>query len=1024
MLGHSTGPRARCGALVSLGIVWGLLVGESVGHAQDAVDSSPLRLFAEAEDFTVQTGDWKPLEWGTNYFADTLAITFLSRQRYLGAPEQGVPSVAYYDLPIPRDGSCDVWVRYEQPYDFSVEFDLEIQQDGKSLATIPFGRKAAPKLWPFRRGFVPMVLWDWGANDNIVWEKAPAAVALKRGVARLILRKGPQADKKAARRNVDVVLLTDDRAGVERQLKHAQYLPLDGWLTQAGQVYVQVHNPPDAPAPLVLKTGPCTQHSPYWVHVRDWPTQVWIGREETSKPPEPKQYLQPGERSPWVEVGKLFDTFNQFQWKVQTFVGGRAQGGTRVRITFKLADALGGKVLRDDLFQANPAGDIDFFLDADLKRTQRIRTVDEDLESLLAYIRSLPKRGRRPERFRIYGIMGASTALQLPGRTGQLAREIAVALGSNTLPEIAKPELNDAIDVRHVATKDLRAYLEKLRDQGALKRVKVVSLGDEIHIHGTAKSPDDDPAFRKFLAQKGLRPRDLDLNSLDDATVTLQDRNSKLYYYSHMFAFERELERIKERTDIIESILPKGATVGANYSPHPHYWPKEGQWVRAFRRRAMTLPWGEDYVWQVPEVSPQVIGYLLAAFRCGAREHRLPIHWYVMPHAPGNTPDNFRRAYYTAIAHGARQLNFFCATPLSVAYTENYVSSEARDMWRAIHQVVHETGLFEHVVYEADPRPAAVGLLISYAQDLWDTAPAYNHERKCLYLLLRQSGFAVDFVTEEDIQRGHIKHLSTIYIVGNHLERATAQALKDWVRQGGVIAGIAGGGFLDEHNRPLDVLHEVYGIKNQAVDRRHPFILSKQNLYWLEPFDTITTRETKRAYPAIGFKQTYDTLPQTTVLATFGDGSPAVLWNEYGKGMAFLYGSFLASAYIRQGLLPKPVERSPRPDSYNHFLPTDFDGQLADLVTAPVGAGSVRYDVITNEPLVEATVLEGRDALAVVLVNWTPAPKKVDLTVQYVPQGLTKVTSIQHGPLDATRIGVTVSFKLQVDVADVVLIEK
>ena len=46
----------------------------------------------------------------------------------------------------------------------------------------------------------------------------------------------------------------------------------------------------------------------------------------------------------------------------------------------------------------------------------------------------------------------------------------------------------------------------------------------------------------------------------------------------------------------------------------------------------------EDYVWQIPEFSVQVTGYLVSAFRAGAKYRNNPIHMYVMPHSPGNTP--------------------------------------------------------------------------------------------------------------------------------------------------------------------------------------------------------------------------------------------------------------------------------------------------------------------------------------------------------------------------------------------------
>ena len=44
----------------------------------------------------------------------------------------------------------------------------------------------------------------------------------------------------------------------------------------------------------------------------------------------------------------------------------------------------------------------------------------------------------------------------------------------------------------------------------------------------------------------------------------------------------RGIAGIKERTHLVESILGPNVYTGANYSPHPYYWPHAGQWVRLF----------------------------------------------------------------------------------------------------------------------------------------------------------------------------------------------------------------------------------------------------------------------------------------------------------------------------------------------------------------------------------------------------------------------------------------------------------
>jgi hypothetical protein len=1029
--------RARLGVLVFLLAGLGLMVGiaDLAGRPttvmrQPPVSPKPLRLIIEGEDFKPVEGDWQVQEFGTNYYAATLAVTFLSRGRYLGAPEQGVASRAVREIEVPRDGSFEVWARYEQPYDYSVEFELTVEQDGKAVFQRGYGRKDGPKLWAFKKGFQPQVLWDWGPGDNIVWEGRGTKVDLKQGKAKLYLTKGTQKDAQAARRNVDVIVLTDDQAGIEKQLKNATYLPLDGWLTQEGDVSLMVTNPAGEKGAIAVKVGPCTEHSPYWIHVRDWPKELWIGRKASEEPLPREWYLDPGQSYGDVEVGRFFDTLNAFQWRVQVIgEDGKPAANRRIQLSFGGPPKFGkADVIRQGVYTTGPDGSVVFFLDSDIRRTKRIRTVDEDLEGLLKTVVAFPPKGKRPEKYLMYGIMGATAGVAPNSRTAELVRDLELALGSNTLPIIQQPEKNGFIDVRDIPTKDLKAHCDRLKQDGTAARLKVVSLGDEIHIGGSAKSPDDDPAFRDFLKGKKLAPADLKLKSLDEAKIELKDKTSRLYYWSHLFSFEKALAELKERTDILEANLGKHLTIGANYSPHPYYWPKEGQWARAFKRRAMTLPWSEDYVWQVPEASPQIIGYMMAALRCGAVDHNLPIHWYVMPHYPGNTPDNLRRAYYSAIGHGAKQLNFFCATPLSVAYTENYVTSEATETWKTIHELVQETGLFEHVTFDAKTRQGDCALLLSFAQDLWDADPAYNHERKCLYLALRQSGYTVDFVTEEDIQNDALKKrkITSLFIVGNHLETATANVLKEWVKAGGALGGYAGGGFLNEHNEPMDVLKPVYGIKDQKIERRDTVIMTKQQLPRLQPLDRISTKinEVKRDCDALAFKQAL-VLGDAEVEGKYKDGSPAVVRKEYGNGVGMLFGSFVCSSYIRAGIPLRPFDRSTRPDGFNHFLPTDFDGELVDLVTAPAGWGSARYDVITTNPQVETVVMDGPNGVAVAIINWLPEPQDLTLTIQYIPAQFTKVTSLKKGPLaGVTRRGVVVDFKLRVDVTDMVLIER
>jgi hypothetical protein len=192
----------------------------------------------------------------------------------------------------------------------------------------------------------------------------------------------------------------------------------------------------------------------------------------------------------------------------------------------------------------------------------------------------------------------------------------------------------------------------------------------------------------------------------------------------------------------------------------------------------------------------------------------------------------------------------------------------------------------------------------------------------------------------------------------------------------------------------------------------------------MEPLDTIDWEYQKKKVkiPVLGFKQTMKVGPQTRVYGKYAsDGSPAMVIHSYGRGAAFLFGTFVGSAYVRSGIPIRPVDRGATQDSFAHFLPSKFDDDLVDIVTA--ACGDVRWDVITDNPMVETVVLEGPKGLAVACINWTPTPQKVMLSVQYLPKNIQKATSIAHGLLPSQRRGVVMDFRLQVDVADMVILE-
>jgi hypothetical protein len=73
----------------------------------------------------------------------------------------------------------------------------------------------------------------------------------------------------SGKRNVDIIVLTSNLTDLAWRLepanKPSDNTPLDGMLTQAGDVYLRLHNHPGG-TPMNLSVPFCNEHSSYWTH--------------------------------------------------------------------------------------------------------------------------------------------------------------------------------------------------------------------------------------------------------------------------------------------------------------------------------------------------------------------------------------------------------------------------------------------------------------------------------------------------------------------------------------------------------------------------------------------------------------------------------------------------------------------------------------------------------------------------------------------------------------------------------------
>ena len=1074
-------------------LLLGLFAFTLLSPSATAQEKTPVRLLVEAEDFTVKSG-WRVMPYRDNYYASTFAITFLSRMGCLDAPEQideGKKAVAEKVVNIPYADTYDLLARYEQPFQFSAEFTVEVEQGGKVIASFPCGRLADPKIWALNgHKRVPMERYSWSGTDNIVWQQ-PGNVKLAAGPATLRLiaeaqMQGKEERENAARRHVDVLCLTNDKAGIEAQ-KKTNYLEFDGWLVQDGDLFVRFTNPADAPNPVVPVVAPFDggQHSPYYVHVRDWPTtqvlktgrvvtptkyQIAGPRSEAVKATAlapivaaPKgaipddQYLKPGEASGWVPLGNVMDSLYHAQWFPQVLSKGKADG-VYLRIEFGIPDGKGGlKVVRDVTVRGpatglstacfdipgcvNPGPDLTAVL-AKKYWLPQIRTQKEVLDWLNAEVAKFPKVGSVPKRMPFYNILGFSGALGVFPE----AKQLAIALGDNTATAVGKKrEL-----VAHWTDPSLEwIKKQEMTRKGGFDDLLVVSYGDEMHLPAIALKDDE---FAAWLKAKGV--------VVDGAVKYTTDKTQPLFYYSQIAAKEKGGAKYAAGTAYYKS---KGVLTGANYSPHANFLVTETDYIRPFKLKALSMPWTEDYTWQIAEFSPQVVGYLVSGLRAGAKYDDLPIHMYVMPHSPGQIPNEFRMSYYASIGHGAKMINYFCASPSAVGSTENYVDSYDLPMWKQIHKCTHEAGIFEDYVLDGKVRPAKVGLLLSSVDELVTgvnnfSLAMHNNERKAIYYALKHAQVPVDFLSEDDVIEGRAKDYSLIYVTQQHVHSKCIDALQGWCEAGGTVVAMCGGGYLNEFQKENPATAKLYGatgtkintdpnlVPKHLLKENQPF-LTKHDLPRYEPMDVANWNFAGLSkkdpdpnpspnhvfnVPVMVWKQPL-TVGDGTVIGKFKDGSPAVVKKSHAKGTTILFGFFPGQAYLKGALPVRPVDRGANPESFAHYLPTGMSAHLRGRFVddfLPGRIGNEARPVTTTDGLVETSCIDTFDKdgkptkLAVPLVNWSGGPlTSLTITIHGVDK-VTKIRSVERGELKYIQGKGAIQLTMPLDVADMILIDR
>ena len=384
--------------------------------------------------------------------------------------------------------------------------------------------------------------------------------------------------------------------------------------------------------------------------------------------------------------------------------------------------------------------------------------------------------------------------------------------------------------------------------------------------------------YDTWLKAQGISPETAGCDPYDGCVyntsiLMASDGKGRAFYYSNMYRFHYE---------IYHSHLPYGAIKGvpyynitadqlafqkqtgqlinghttANFPPSQmifdprnnqtrdnSYLPKTNMWVNAMRAKAFTLPFTEDYIFQIAAGSQQMYDLVIDVERAGIRPmpaadelatlsapsvvaaaplRKLPgtatvpgrpIMQYVMVHNPGNTVNSERRRFYASIAHGAKWINYFVLATFATGpgdFTDSH-----HGMYPAIRQQLNEYGTFDDIVAHGVPQAqgAKAAILFSTTADMyWDAFGTPGSAKRALYVTIRHAQIALDVVTEEDIESGLLNEYALLFVTDQHLRNTAATPLQQWVHNGGTLFGSVGMGLLNEFNETNTDLAALYGV--------------------------------------------------------------------------------------------------------------------------------------------------------------------------------------------------------------------
>lgn len=944
---------------------------------------APTIVIAEGTRFLPRDDQgWRIVHQDDSWASHSYGGMWVMHGGLIAAPADSVGSVAEQTVTIPADGAYRIWSKYQSPPYFRYRHQIEVLQNGQVVYSHIYGEIDAERFWSFSAGIRRELWWRWGVDHDAA-EAPENMVDLKAGpaVIRLTTVENPTP---AGDPMIDFIVLTtnsEDNYQGFRPYRIASPFLFEA--IAASELYMRFRNTTDAPAQLnALRRG----------HL-----QPNYGTENREFPDEP---VTAGEWSPWFTIGSFCRLAHE--------EGIWLSIPEATEFPVQVARDATGQDLVGDIEAVRNGEAVVIPIDITWNTERRVRTSREHAEDLIRAAREewrTANQGRKPRKLLFYGDFRSEE---------EWAPRLKDALGYNTeLPDPFETVPVDALyhprGGRLTNMQRLQTMIDGIDDRN---RTRVISFGDEIHLPDIDfDDPENQENFTAWVEQRELPREDLGV-APDEAKLSDRETNPRIYWYAQLFSDEQIFKHLfRAMTEHVEREVGPQALTGANYSPHkqPQFYGPLNQWIDIFKHRGMSMFWTEDYIFSVPQ-PPQIISWLFAKMHCAVKYHDLPIHMYVMPHAPGQLPEYLRRNMIFSVGAGAAHINNYWLAPAE-GVSENFISWHYPESFQTVHEAIFDSAEVEDIQAGGRRREGRIGIVVSRATDVNERRtlidPANDQilkrfpneknipritgrmDQQMLYLALRHAQHGVNVITEDDILDGYLSDYDVVYFAGEWIDHRVPARLEAWVREGGALYATAGLGYRNEFNQPFADMLNLLGLQSVSARRDVEYTLPYLEMPHLRPIDIIALGEDR--IPAIGLRQVLTPAEGVEVLGTWSDGSAAVTRRALGKGRAIAVGTLAGTTYMRSGVRQVPWARGGRRMVYN---PTVFDvgaTRLALLATEDV---DLPRDVECSNPFVEAFVIDNDGGTLLTLTNWDNEPQPgltVRLRMPVRPSGVRSV---------------------------------